>query len=84
MNVPRLRFSEFSREWESKALGEVGENIIGLTYSPQDIDENGIIVLRSSNIKNNIISLDDLVKVNTNITKRLLIKKGDIVIFTRN
>jgi len=72
-------------EWEEKKLGDIGENIIGLTYSPNDIDnENGIIVLRSSNIKNDIIKLDDLVKVNTNISDRLLIKKNDIVICTRN
>ena len=41
MNVPVLRFKdddgqEFP-EWEEKMLGEVGENIIGLTYSCDSI-----------------------------------------------
>ena len=43
--------SEFE-EWESRTLAEVGENIIGLTYSPTDVknDGSGMLVLRSSNI----------------------------------
>ena len=32
LNVPALRFPEFSGEWEKHSLGEIGETIIGLTY----------------------------------------------------
>lgn len=53
LNVPHLRFPEFSGEWKKHSLGEIGETIIGLTYKPSDVvDNNGIIVFRSSNIKN--------------------------------
>ena len=34
LNVPHLRFPEFSGEWKKHSLGEIGETIIGLTYKP--------------------------------------------------
>ena len=40
LNVPALRFPEFSGEWETHSLGEIGETIIGLTYKPSDVVEN--------------------------------------------
>ena len=50
LNVPHLRFPEFSGKWEKHLLGEVGETIIGLTYKPSDVvNKDGIIVFRSSN-----------------------------------
>ena len=84
MKIPKLRFAEFSGEWEEKRLGEVGEAIIGLTYSPKDVDDNGVIVLRSSNIKDNLLDLSDIVRVNKKIPEKLKIKKNDIVICVRN
>lgn len=86
--TPKLRFRGFSGEWQEKKLGDIGENIIGLTYSPQDVvrDENGIIVLRSTNIKDYGMYLGDLVRVKqgTNINDRQWIKDGDILICVRN
>jgi len=40
--------------WEVRRLRNVGEAIIGLTYDPQDVvgEEDGILVLRASNISN--------------------------------
>lgn len=76
---------EYYSDWKIKKLADIGENIIGLTYSPNDIDgENGIIVLRSSNIKEGNIVLEDLVKVTSKINEKLFIKMNDIVICTRN
>ena len=64
LNVPALRFPEFTDEWHKQSLGEIGETIIGLTYKPSDVVEsNGTIVLRSSNIKNGVIDYSDLVRV---------------------
>ena len=41
------------QDWDVVELGSVGEPIIGLTYSPRDINNNGVLVLRSSNIHSN-------------------------------
>jgi type I restriction enzyme S subunit len=78
--------SEFEREWESKTLGEVGENIIGLTYSPTDVtnDGSGILVLRSSNIKNGRLDKNDQVRVNKKIKEKIIVQPNDILICTRN
>ena len=85
MNIPALRFSEFYDDWEEKSLGEIGENIIGLTYSPKNVvKENGVIVLRSSNIKDDVLKLEDIVLVDSKIPERLFIQKNDILICTRN
>ena len=77
--------SEFG-EWENKTLGEVGENIIGLTYSPTDVtnDSTGILVLRSSNIKEGRLDKSDQVRVNKKIKDKIIIQPNDILICTRN
>jgi len=71
--------SEFE-EWESRTLAEVGENIIGLTYSPTDVtnDGSGILVLRSSNIKNGRLNKNDQVRVNKKIKDKILVQPNDI------
>ena len=86
----QLRFkaddgSEFG-EWEEKKLGEVGENIIGLTYSPTDVtnDGTGILVLRSSNIKEGRLDKSDKVRVNKKIQDKIIVQPNDILICTRN
>lgn len=71
--------------WTVKKLKDTGEAIIGLTYSPKDVvDEDGIEVLRSSNIQDGRISLDDLVRVSAKIPKKLLLQEGDILVCARN
>ena len=83
--IPKLRFPGFFGAWEEKKLGDVGENIIGLTYSPNNVvNDNGIIVLRSSNIKNDVLDLNDLVRVDLDISDKLKIQRNDILICTRN
>ena len=85
LNVPHLRFPEFSGEWYKHSLGEIGETIVGLTYKPSDVVENnGIIVFRSSNIKDGAIDYSDLVRVNKNIKKRIITKEDDILVCARN
>ena len=85
LNVPNLRFPEFFGEWEKCSLGEIGHTSIGLTYSPADVaKEDGIIVLRSSNIQDGEIDYKDLVRVNKKIKDSLFTKKDDILICARN
>ncbi len=72
--------------WEVKRLKYLGEAIIGLTYSPDDVvDEgDGILVLRSSNVQNKQLAFDDNVFVNKTVSEKLLVQKGDILICSRN
>lgn len=80
-----MRFPEFSGEWKKHSLGEIGETIIGLTYKPSDVvDNNGIIVFRSSNIKNGMIDYSDLVRVNKYIKDKIITKENDILVCARN
>jgi type I restriction enzyme S subunit len=84
--VPTLRFKEFedSGEWEVKELSELGYLINGLTYSPEDIRDKGLLVLRSSNIKDALIDLNDCVYVREDIKGANLIKPKDILVCVRN
>ncbi len=72
--------------WEVKRLKHLGEAIIGLTYSPNDVTENeeGILVLRSSNIQDGFIAYDDCVYVDKEVNPNLITRKGDILICARN
>lgn len=81
--TPELRFPGFSGEWQVKKLGDVAQTVNGLTYSPSDIRESGVLVLRSSNIKKGALSFDDNVYV-TKSVKYNQSHKGDILICARN
>lgn len=84
--VPKLRFKEFEKdgEWEVKELNELGNLINGLTYSPEDVREKGLLVLRSSNIQNGLIDFNDCVYVRTDIKGANLSKPNDILVCVRN
>ena len=72
--------------WKINKLGYIGEMRNGLTYSPDDItnDGQGILVLRSSNIQNGKLCFDDNVYVNKKIPEKLYTKENDILICSRN
>jgi type I restriction enzyme, S subunit len=72
--------------WEVKRFKDIAYSITGLTYSPDDIvDEGeGVLVLRSGNIQNGELSFNDNVFVNSNIGKNLFVRKGDILLCSRN
>ncbi len=84
--VPELRFPEFrdAGEWEEKQLRQVGALVSGLTYSPNDVREEGLLVLRSSNVQNGEISLNDCVYVTHDIKGANLVMPNDILICVRN
>ncbi len=75
---------EIPNSWCWCKLDEIGETNIGLTYHPQDISADGIPVLRSNNINNNKLVLNDLVRVKTRILNNQYVKNGDILICARN
>ncbi|GEQ87396.1 type I restriction endonuclease subunit S [Patiriisocius marinistellae] len=76
---------EIPEHWEVKRLKYIGDSIIGITYSPKDVvQEGGTLVLRSSNIQNGKLSLKDNVYINKDIPEKLETKVGDILICSRN
>lgn len=78
---------EIPEEWEVKKLKDLGVSIIGLTYSPDDLVENneeGTLVLRSSNVQNSRIVFDDNKYVSMKIPEKLIVKENDILICSRN
>ena len=77
---------QIPEQWEAKRLKYVGQAILGLTYDPKDVvnEGQGILVLRSSNVQNGIISLHDNVYVKTEVTEKLITRCGDILIWSRN
>jgi type I restriction enzyme S subunit len=70
--------------WEEKNLKEVAEYFNGLTYSPKDVSNEGIIVLRSSNVQNDELEFDDIVRVNLTVKEKIIVKDGDILMCSRN
>ena len=70
--------------WEWCNLSMIGTTNIGLTYRPTDIDPNGTMVLRSSNIINDEIDLNDLVRVKAKIRENQYVQPNDILICARN
>jgi type I restriction enzyme S subunit len=84
--LPKTRFLEFvnEKEWEKKELSKLGKLINGLTYSPKDVREKGLLVLRSSNIQNGQIDLKDCVFVDPNVKGVNLTEPNDILVCVRN
>jgi type I restriction enzyme S subunit len=78
------RLAGFTGEWKENKLGDIGECIIGLTYSPSNVVNSGTLVLRSSNIQNDQLSFKDNVYVNSIIPEKLRVRKGDILVCVRN
>jgi type I restriction enzyme, S subunit len=71
-------------DWEVKSLGKIGECIIGLTYSPNDVKDYGTLVLRSSNVQNNKLAFENNVFVKMELPERVFVKENDILICVRN
>lgn len=70
--------------WEVKKLGEVVIATTGITYSPDDVSDKGTVVLRSSNIQENLLDFSDVVRVNKEIKDKYIAKEGDILMCSRN
>ena len=80
-------YSMFGDQLEANStnyLKDVASYYIGLTYKPTDVSEEGTIVLRSSNIQNNILDYNDIVRVNLNVGENKTVKDGDILMCARN
>ena len=65
-------------------LSDISESFIGLTYKPDDVYDDGILVLRSGNIQNSKLVFDDSVRINTKVREKLFVKENDILMCSRN
>ena len=82
---PKRRFKGFTDAWEQRKLNDLVTIRRGLTYKPSDIAENGIRVLRSSNIdEDQFITSNDDVFVNIEAVNIPFAKNGDILITSAN
>ena len=82
---PEIRFAGFTDAWEQRRLGDVVSFRRGLTYSPSNICENGVRVLRSSNINEDTFVLrDDDVFVEPSAINIEFANENDILITAAN
>jgi len=83
-DTPAIRFKGFSDTWEQRKLTEFVEFFSGLTYTPNDVQKNGTLVLRSSNVSNGEVVDADNIYVNPQVVNSENVKVGDIVVVVRN
>lgn len=57
--LPKIRYSDYRDVWKVSLLTEQVEIRRGLTYKPSDLRNNGVRVLRSSNIVEDAFVLSD-------------------------
>ncbi len=67
-----------------RTIDEVSVLNKGITYSPEDVADEGIIVLRSSNIQGNTFDLNDLVKITKKVSPDKYVQENDILMCNRN
>ena len=67
-----------------KVLPEIAEYWNGLTYRPEDVSDEGTIVLRSSNIQNATLDFADTVRVSCKIGDKKYVQDNDILMCSRN
>lgn len=83
--IPEIRFKGFSGEWEKIKFKDIAEIKRGLTYKPTDLVNEGVVVLRSSNINIDKFELrKDDVQVDKKVVNINYINNGDILITSAN
>jgi type I restriction enzyme S subunit len=75
---------EIPSNWKWCEYKSIGDSGIGLTYRPENVSDDGIIVLRSSNIQNGKLDLKDIVRVNCKVNDNIIVKENDILVCARN
>lgn len=75
---------ELPKGWEWERLGNIGDTNIGLTYSPKDIADEGIPVLRANSILNGKLLFTGFVRVNIKPPERVMVNEGDLLICARS
>ena len=70
--------------YPTKKLSDVASYWNGLTYKPEDVQDQGTIVLRSSNIQNSQLDFEDTVRVTCKIREKQYVQNNDILMCSRN
>lgn len=73
-----------TKNFKMKQIKEIVTVVKGITYKPEQVNEEGTIVLRSSNVKGSTFDLKDIVRVNKKIDEKFLVKVNDILMCNRN
>lgn len=73
-----------TKQYEIGPLESIASYWNGLTYSPDDVTDEGTVVLRSSNIQNSVLDFKDTVRVNCRITNKKYVQENDILMCSRN
>lgn len=83
LNIPRLRFPEFTEEWETKRLGEIATFSKGKGISKSDIEENGITeCIRYGELYTHYGEVINKIKSKTNVNTSTLVlsETNDVII----
>ena len=75
---------DIPKNWIWCRYENIGNSGIGLTYRPDNINDDGMIVLRSSNIQDGKLDLKDIVRVGCKVNDNIIVKENDILICARN
>ena len=67
-----------------RSMADIATYWNGLTYKPEDVSEEGTIVLRSSNIQNMQLDFADTVRVSCKIGDKKYVQENDILMCSRN
>lgn len=80
----KKRMRGFQNPFLRTKLLEYSEVLTGLTYNPADVQTSGVLVLRSSNIQDDVISLEDTVFVRASAATSPSVQAGDVLLCVRN
>ena len=82
----KLRFADIDSDWKEISLKDIGTFYRGHSYNSSNVVDEGLLVLRSNNIQNNVLdfSEDRLQFVDKDCKKELELQKNDIVICMSN
>ena len=72
------------KDYPIRSMSNIAEYWNGLTYKPEDVSEEGTVVLRSSNIQNMQLDFADTIRVSCNIGSKKYVKENDILMCSRN
>lgn len=75
---------EIPEHWRTTRIKYIAPAWNGLTYDPADVSDTGTPVLRSGNIQNGELDLQNLVRVVGSIPEKSFARSGDILICSRN
>ena len=83
-NTPSIRFKEFTGSWEQRKLKDIVSFYSGLTYKPDDVQDSGTLVLRSSNVKDGEVLTNDNVYVDPKKVNSENVQPRDLIVVVRN